>query len=156
GLGSQRDPKVIAPLIAAVGSPEVDVRAAAADALERLSGQKFRYDVVKWTQWQKEQTGSSLIKKEDNSDKSPGDEYAPAKNPEVDAVDIAVVFDTTASMTHIWPQLSQAIDNVVGALVKNTPSLRLASIKYRADNPERSLSYTIKAKPLTRKHDEIR
>jgi hypothetical protein len=161
GLGLQRDMSVSAPLIAPLGSPDPDLKAAAAEALERLTGEKFRFDVVKWTQWQKEQaapkTKVAAAAALPGSDKVLEESYEPpAKYPEADAVDIMIVFDTTGSMLHIWPQVSSALDAVLNNLIKQCPSLRMGTIKYRAADPQHTQTYMIKAKPLTRKFDEIR
>lgn len=161
GLGMQHDPGVVTPLIAALGSPDADVKAAAAEALERLTGETFRFDVVKWAQWQKDQAAAKEKKRPFAPNRLPTNVLEegyepPAKNPEADAVDIMIVFDTTGSMLHIWPQVSMALDAVLNNLVKTNPSLRMGTIKYRAADPEHTQTYMIKAKPLTRKLDEIR
>lgn len=162
GLGLQRDKSVATALIAALGSPDSDLKAAAAEALERLTGEKFRFDVVKWTQWQKENGAAGAGKMPALPGLSPSDKVLeesyepPAKYPEADALDIVIVFDTTGSMLHIWPQLSTALDAVLNNLVKQSPSLRMGTVKYRAADPQRTRTYMIKAKPLTRKFDEIR
>ena len=163
GLGMQHDLSVATPLIAVLGSPDPELKAAAAEALERLTGEAFRFDVVKWAQWQKDQAaakekpGKTRVAPARLPENVLEEGYEPpAKNPDADAVDIMIVFDTTGSMLHIWPQVSTALDAVLQNLVKTTPSLRMGTIKYRAADPEHTQTYMIKAKPLTRKFDEIR
>jgi hypothetical protein len=156
GLGMMGDLAQTATLIGALNSTDPEVKAAVADALERLTGQKFRFDLVAWTQWEKEQGGAAKkIAAASPSEAGEGGESPP---PEVKpgVTDLVIVFDTTGSMLHIWPQVSGAIDAVLAELVKQAPSLRLGSVKYRAADPRMSLTYTIKPKALTRKHEEVR
>ncbi len=131
-----------------------ELKPAIADALERLSGRDYRYDLIQWTQWLR-QPGRALA----TVNRAPGSEAdgyatAPAAR-EPRGIDVVVVFDTTASMTHLWPQLGNAICNVLGEMMRQSPSARLGSVRYRAALPEATLNYLTKVRPLTRQHESV-
>jgi hypothetical protein len=59
-------------------------------------------------------------------------------------------------MMHIWPELSAAIDSVLGAIIKQTRSLRIATIKYRASDERAMSKYLIETKEFSRNHQKMR
>ena len=60
---------------------------------------------------------------------------------EATPVDLVIVYDTTGSMTHVWPDLlKKALGQVIQDLMRNTPSLRVGTIKYRASDPRKTLT----------------
>lgn len=152
GLGSIGDTAHSDALIRALASNDAELKPAAADALERISGERFRFDLVRWSDWLK----TKEIKKAPPAPVSSDSSYDGVELPNALFTDIVVVFDTTGSMTHIWPQLCNAIDAVLEEMIKQSGSLRMGLVLYRADSPEMSMKYTIKPLTLTRNHKRIR
>ncbi len=132
-----------------------EVHPALVDALFQLTGKTYGANLLKWEQWL-EEYAQGLIQPAQPADGSDESEYAPAyrdpyKKPVVESpLDFVVVFDTTGSLLHIWPEVSSAISAVMREMTDKTPSLRLGGVRYRADDGRRSLSYVIKPRPLTR------
>ena len=155
GLGTLGDPAQVSTLIEALSTHDIELKPAVADALERLTGKDYRFNLVKWSEWQRENPSkNNSDTRSRNSDPGYDDSYDESvwKSP----IDVMIVFDTTKSMLHIWPEFSGAIDAVLYELVKRTPSLRIGSVKYRASDPERTSNYMIKPKALTRQCAEMR
>jgi hypothetical protein len=50
-LGLSRQPRIVPPLIEALGDQDAAVRQAAADALKQATGQDFGTDAAKWSEW---------------------------------------------------------------------------------------------------------
>jgi len=150
GLGTIGDTAHSDALFKALTTFDAELKPAAADALERISGEKFRFDLVKWTEWLKHKE----VKKAPLVVTSGGDGYDDLPGPNY--TDIVIVFDTTGSMTHIWPQLCNAIDAVLAQMIRQSSSLRMGLVLYRADAPELSMKYTIKPLTLTRDLKRIR
>jgi hypothetical protein len=152
GLGRQTGLDRCPDLMKALSHKQEDARIAAADALENLTGKKFRFDLLQWQEWL---AARAAAKPEEPGAQSPSEApEAPFAPVEIglreELVDLVVVFDTTGSMTNIWPQLSNAIDGVLGELQKSRASLRVATIKYRAASPNAGARYTILPKPFSR------
>ncbi|HEY3323093.1 MAG TPA: HEAT repeat domain-containing protein [Planctomycetota bacterium] len=172
GLGLLGDQSVVPVLVAGLNTNDAELKPALADALERLTGEFFRYDLVRWTTWIKEHTApeirvapASVPAGKEATTSSTGrdagstaqDEYlTPPQFAAPKGLDVVIVFDTTASMLHMWPQLGGAIDAVVAELIKQEPSLRLGMVRYRAPIPERTLNYVTKARPFTRRYEAFR
>ncbi|MCY3023812.1 MAG: VWA domain-containing protein, partial [Planctomycetota bacterium] len=157
GLGRLDDLSEVGPLIAALATNDTEVKSAIADTLQRLTGERYRYDIVKWTQWQQEHAAQpQRPAKGTGAAPASADAHRPAQPVSQDLLDVVVVFDTTASMMKVWPQLRGAVDAVLAELVKQAPSLRLGTVKYRAPTPEQTLTYMVKAQPLTRNYDAVR
>ena len=157
GLGILGDFNQVDALLATLQSPDPklwpELRPEVADALEKLSGKKFHFDLIKWSEWQKEQ---QQLRKT----KSPGDAAPNAAAPfntiiQDSEIDLVIVYDTTGSMAHGWQELFGALDAVLETLIKQTPSLRIGAVKYRALNPRKALSYSIEPLPLTRQYGLI-
>jgi von Willebrand factor type A domain/HEAT repeats len=153
GLGVLNDSEFAPELVAALANDHPEVKPAVVDALERISGESFRYDLVRWHDWLKNRDAKKAAQPPDSGYE---DTYDGVKIPASAATDIIVVFDTTGSMTHIWPQLCNAIDAVLREMIKQSQSLRMGLVLYRADSPEVSMNYTIKPILLTRDHQTIR
>ena len=155
-------------LIEALGkkSLDVEVRPALAEALEALTGKKYGANLVEWEKWQDDWKAGKFaappIKVEEPlTIGEPESTYAPPPEPyqrpvKESPVDFVIVFDTTRSMVHIWPEVSTAIDAVLKEITKSTPSARLGGVRYRAANSQATLTYLIQPKPLTRKLQEAR
>ena len=80
--------------------------------------------------------------------------YVPAI--ETTPIDLVIVYDTTGSMAHVWVDLMRkAFGNALEHLLKNTPSLRVGTIKFRASDPNKTLTYMISPKPLTRDYEAV-
>jgi hypothetical protein len=148
-------------LVALLPAKDPEVAPAALEALERLTGQKHRYDLLKWerfvSDWRQARAagrGAPVSPSVDDYQPDYGDPYAVAV--EQAAADFVLVFDTTGSLAKLWPQLCAPIDAVLGEMVKRTPSLRLGAVRYRADNPARTLTYLIQPKPLSRDTQAVR
>jgi hypothetical protein len=160
GLAQVRDVSQADALIELLASPDSEIKPAAREALERLTGQKFGFDLVKWNTWLKEQRDQAK-----SDDDAPIAEIGPRHTAEYDPyvepiqatpVDLVIVYDTTGSMTHVWPELlKRAFGGALQHLMKNTPSLRIGTIKYRASDPRRTLTYMISPKALTRDVESI-
>lgn len=150
GLGSIGETAHSDALYKALTSSDTELKPAAADALERISGEKYRFDLVKWNAWLKNKEVKKSPPGVDTSYGGYDDLQGPAYT------DIVIVFDTTGSMTHIWPQLCNAIDAVLAQMIKQSSSLRMGLVLYRADAPELSMKYTIKPLTLTRDTKRIR
>jgi len=153
-LGHSKNVAHAPALIAALNTQNDDIKSAAAEALEQLTGQNFRYDLVKWSRWQKD--GSPIKAAPESLVQADSGAPIPPEVLHKTPLDVVVVFDTTGSMLHIWPELSARIDAVLQELIRQVPSLRLGIVKYRAADPARTLTYMIKSKPLTRDFDKIR
>ncbi|MFH0939807.1 MAG: hypothetical protein V1899_11105 [Planctomycetota bacterium] len=155
GLGSLGDLAYAEALIKRLNTSDPELKPAVADALEQLAGKKFRYDLVKWSEWQKELQATAASKTTSPSDALDSEYGAPnRKPPQESSVDLVIVFDTTGSQVGIWPHLSSAIDAVVAEIIKQNPSLRLGTVKYRSTSAR--AKYLISPKSLTRKYQEIR
>jgi HEAT repeat protein len=160
-LGSLGEMRYAETLVAMLGSADPEIQPAAADALERLSGQPFRFDLIQWTEWlktkERRKADATAPSRTADADTSPSDDaYEDDGLPSTAATDIVIVFDTTGSMTHIWPLLCNAADAVLQGMIKQSPSLRMGLVLYRADNEARSTKYTIKPVLLTRQYKQIR
>lgn len=153
GLGSIGETAQTSALVKALTSNDPELKPAAADALERISGERYRFDLVRWSEWLK----TKEVKKTPPASTASSDStYDGVELPSLLFTDIVVVFDTTGSMTKIWPQLCNAIDGVLEQMIKQSGSLRMGLVLYRADAPEMSMRYTIKPLALTRNHKLIR
>lgn len=153
GLASEGDFEQADALVAMLNSKDNEVRPAAKEALERLAGKDFGYDLLKWGDWQKQQR-----EKKKDDDSSPSEALAPRYNPysspiQDTAIDMVIVYDTTGSMGKVWPFVRKAMNPGLEELIKHTPSFRLGTIKYRASDPNRTLTYMISPRPLTRDID---
>ena len=161
GLAQVRDVTQADALIELLGGSDSEVKPAAREALERLTGQKFGFDLVKWNAWLKEQRDQA--KSDDDATnieigpRRAADDYNPYVEPiHATPVDLVIVYDTTGSMTHVWPELlKRAFGPALQHLIKNTPSLRIGTIKFRASDPRRTLTYMINPKALTRDLDAV-
>ena len=168
-------------LIGMAGDKDKEVAPAVREALERLTGKKFGYDLVQWAAWLKEQRDEQTAPHKD--DESPNVEIGPSarassvRDAPADSstgmvadliyqpyaepvlavpIDLVIVYDTTGSMAHVWLELiRKAFGGALNDLMKNTPSLRVGTIKYRASDPRKTLTYMISPKPLTRDFDAI-
>ena len=152
GLARMGDLNQAEALVSALSSTDAELKPAAAEALEELSGQRYRYDLVKWNAWLKK-LGVRPVQTPP-SENNPGDSqlegYFIPKSATEGWWDVVIVFDTTGSMLHVWPALDPALDAVVSELARQAPGLRLGTVRYRAAIPELSLVYTVKSEPLTR------
>jgi hypothetical protein len=155
--GRQTDLDLVPELIKALGRKEEDVRVAVADALDGLTGKKLRFDLVKWQEYERERKDPKFEKPKDTS---PSEVPEPLATREIvlreEQVDLVIVFDTTGSMVNIWPEVSNALDGLLGALEKTSNSLRIATIKYRAAEPDGRSRYTILPKPFSRSVQAMR
>ena len=80
--------------------------------------------------------------------------YVPAL--ETTPIDLVIVYDTTGSMAHVWVDLMRnAFGNALEHLLKSTPSLRVGTIKFRASDPNKTLTYMISPKPLSRDYEAV-
>lgn len=148
-LGEMRDIANASALLKSAISGRDEVKDAAVYALERLSGQHFGYDQVKWSEWLKQA----------NED-SPGGvlpspkeiTYEQGKLP----VDFVIAFDTTGSFLHVWAEVSRALESVLRELVRNEPSVRIGLVRYRSVDPRATLKYTLKITPLSYNTDALR
>jgi hypothetical protein len=155
GIAAQRDFELADALLAQMNGKDPEVRPAAKEALERLAKKQFGYDMMKWAEWQKQQR-----ERQKTEDTSPSDSEARKYNPyalpiEDTAIDLVIVFDSTGSMGKVWPFLKKAFTPALEELIKHTPSFRLGTIKYRASDPSKTMSYMISPKALTRDFDAI-
>lgn len=159
------------PLIAQLNHPDPEVRPSIAESLANLTGQKNGFDRVKWEQWLADYKAGKfkdaaetqeevVISFSDQAYKNLQQkerEHNPFLKPlRESGVDVAVIFDTTGSMTHIWPELSNAIDSVLREIEKQTPAPRMGGVRYRAADPRQTYTYLIQPKPLTRKMQDAR
>jgi len=158
GLSLLGDVTQADPLLEALNSADAELKPAACEALERLTGKDFRFDLVKWSEWQKEQKLARAKNPISPSEQKRPAEYEVPQPPAWNErpVDLVIVFDTTRSLLKIWPQMSAAMDAVLAEFIKRTPSLRIGTVKYRAANPEMTIKYMIEPKPLTRKLQSMR
>lgn len=161
GLGILGDKKAVAALVQRLKTPRAELRPALPDALEQLSGEMYGYNLVQWEEWiQRHAEGPLEIEARAPQPvpAQPGaeDGYAPdyrdpyQKPLGESCIDFVVVFDTTGSLLHIWPEVSSAIDAVMQEMSKTARSLRVGSVRYRADAQTQTLTYLIKPFPLTR------
>ncbi|MCK6470401.1 MAG: hypothetical protein L6R28_01535 [Planctomycetes bacterium] len=158
------DVKQAPALIEKISGADKELKPALADALKHLTGENHGADLVAWEAWNEDfkagrkggmgtDSADSLAKSEDykpdyvDAYKVPADECA---------VDFVVVFDTTKSLLHIWPEASAAIDAVLRELAQRSPSLRMAAVRYRADSIENTLNYLIQPLPFTRDAQKVR
>ena len=155
-LGELRGPSSADALLKALGSDQAEIKAAALEALERLSGKTFKYDLIKWAEWraalrdEMEKAAISAAPKESaRPDRYYDDSYE--KRP----VDIVIAFDTTGSFLHIWPQVNQALDSVLREIVRGELSPRIGLVRYRAIEQRVTLRYTLQPSPLTWNFDAI-
>lgn len=167
-LGILRDLANAHLLIANLNHPDPEVRPTVSDALETLTGQKNGFDRVKWESWIADYKAGKFNDHKDEgdvvisfTDEAYKAQQAKENNPFVRplkecGIDVAVVFDTTGSMLHIWPELSNAIDAILREIEKNTPSVRLGAVRYRASDPHGTMTYLIQPKALTRKIQDAR
>jgi hypothetical protein len=145
-LGAEAAPE----LVEVLARKNTETAPAAAEALERLTGQKFRFDLVKWQQW------VNTRKENPPDSRATRDAYVPEYGDPYQRlvtespVDFVVVFDTTGSFGKLWPEISLHIDATLVEMSRKTPSLRLGTVRYRADNMDRTSRYLIEPKPLTR------
>jgi hypothetical protein len=156
GMARLGDASQASALVAALRTASPELKPALADALRRLTGRDFRFDLVQWEQWLKDRPAGPA------STAAPaplsGADPAPASPPPAPEPgwDVVVVFDTTGSLTRVWPEVYAALDPVLAALVKQSSSLRLGAVRYRAPTPERALRYVVQPLPLTRDHAAVR
>lgn len=158
------DVKQAPALIEKIAGAGKDLKPALGDALKHLTGENHGMDLVAWEAWHEDfkagrkggmgtDSADSLAKSQDyapdyiDAYKVPADECA---------VDFVVVFDTTKSLLHIWPEASAAIDAVLRELAQRSPSLRMAAVRYRADKIENTLNYLIQPLPFTRDAQKVR
>ena len=169
GLARLGDQSQAECLVAALSTSDAELKPAAAEALEELTGQRYRYDLVKWSEWLKKPLAPLPPTPSRGGEGAGGG--PPAENSPADSQyeirfiprtategwwDVVIVFDTTGSMLHVWPALDPPLDAVVSELARQAPGLRLGSVRYRAAVPELSLLYTVKAEPLTRDLPRVR
>jgi hypothetical protein len=160
GFAQLGDVANAAALIEVLASSDVELKPAARESVEKLTGQKFGFDLLKWTNWQKEQREQAKVDEE-----GPLGEIGPRQNADYDPyvapieatpIDLVIVYDTTGSMTHVWPDLlKKSLGGVLRELMKSTPSLRVGTIKFRASDPRRTLTYMLNPKPLTRDFETV-
>ncbi|MEI6232767.1 MAG: HEAT repeat domain-containing protein [Planctomycetota bacterium] len=149
-LGEFRDMLGADALIKALGPDRPELQAAAASALERMSGKAYRFDLLKWAEWRmslrddfgKEST--TAASKESSEYGKPSD-YPREQWP----ADIVIAFDTTASFLHTWPEVNRSLTAVLRELARTEPSLRIGLIRYRALDARVTLKYTLQPTPLT-------
>ena len=151
-IGMLNDPAGIELLVAALGKADANLKPAVADALEMLTQQRLRFDLIKWQQYVKEEKEKRAA---DASDESPSESAAtytlPQPKPNLTpTVDLVVVFDTTGSMVNIWPQVSGVLDALLSEFSKTSKSLRIATVKYRASRIHDMSKYLIEPKPFSR------
>ncbi len=160
GLAQLGDTANAETLIQALSTSEPELKPAVREAVEKLTGQKFGFDLLKWQGWLTQQR--ELAKADEDApvaDIGPRQsvEYDPYVAPiQTTPIDLVIVYDTTGSMVHVWPDLlKKALGLVIQDLMKNTPSLRVGTIKFRASDPRRTLTYMINPKPLTRDFETL-
>jgi len=151
GLGRSQSLAAIDALLSVLNTPDENLKQTVADSLGRISGERFRYDLVKWTQWRATRAAQPLASA--NLEAPYAD---PADIPADAPLDIVVVFDTTLSMLHVWPELNKALDGVLSEESRTIASMRVGTVKYRAPDVDRTLSYVVQSKPLTRRLDAVR
>jgi hypothetical protein len=162
GLAVLAELDAVPDLLPLLPRKDVETGPAAVEALERLTGQKNRYDLVKWDKWLADWKAGRLETKPAAVAGSTDEGYRPdygdpyAVPVTESAVDFVVVFDTTGSLAKLWPQVAGPIDAVLDEMARRTPCLRLGAVRYRADKPDRSLRYLIQPKPLTRDLQSVR
>ncbi|MCZ7646638.1 MAG: HEAT repeat domain-containing protein [Planctomycetota bacterium] len=167
GLATLGDLESVPLLVGRLRTERLELRPAIPDTLEHLTGEKNRYNLVKWEEWIEAHKGGDLqieSRAHKNPDGKPGaeDSYEPdyrdpyAQPVQESSIDFLVVFDTTGSLLHIWPEVSAAIDAVLEQMAKQTPSLRMGSVRYRADAAARTLTYQIKPFALSRNLQKAR
>jgi hypothetical protein len=152
GLARLGDLSQAEALIGNLGTDDAELKPAVSEALEKLTGRHYGYDLVKWSEWLKERPAQPPppAPAGDSSASAPYQNHPVAPAGIENCWDVVIVFDTTGSMTKIWPALDGALDAVLAELVKQAPALRLGSVRYRAASPEVSLLYLVKPDPLTR------
>lgn len=151
-------------LIEKISGADKDLKPALADALKHLTGENHGADLVAWEAWHEDfkagRKGGMGTDSADSMAKNEGyaPDYVDAYKVPADecAVDFVVVFDTTKSLLHIWPEASAAIDAVLRELAQRSPSLRMAAVRYRADSVANSLNYMIQPMPFTREIQKAR
>lgn len=144
-LGRCGGPSQVDALIAALETPDAELKPAVADALRRLTGQDFRFDIVQWDKWRKNGRPLRDISYDD----------AEAERARQAPIDLLIVFDTTASMLHSWPDVCRSLDAVLDELGR-THALRVGTIKYRAPDAQASLKYVLQPRPLSRQLETVR
>ena len=120
-LGEIRDSISVDELLQALKSQHNELKPAVVDALERLTGKNFQYDLVKWSEWRKSieltPNGETVAPAAPQKEKYKFPESGAEKLP----VDIVIAFDTTASFVHAWADVDRATDAVLRELVKTEP-----------------------------------
>ncbi|MGD0092193.1 MAG: hypothetical protein ABSE73_19940 [Planctomycetota bacterium] len=137
-------------LVKNLGANDAELDPAVVEALEKLTGQQYRHDLVKWSEWLKARPALPQAPAAESSANPPEDGYPGPQTGTEGWWDVVLVFDTTGSMTRIWPALDSALNAVLAELAKQVSGLRLGSVRYRAAVPELSLTYMVKPDPLTR------
>ncbi|MCW8132795.1 MAG: HEAT repeat domain-containing protein [Planctomycetota bacterium] len=162
GLGDLGDLANAPALIANLNHANPEVRPSVVDGLELLTGQKNGFDRVKWERWSEDYKAGKFKEAPPDDDvvisftdpayrakkeKSRNPFERPIKEC---GIDVAVIFDTTGSMAHIWPEMSNALDGVLREIEKNTPSPRMGAVRYRAADPRKTVTYLIQPRGLSR------
>jgi hypothetical protein len=166
GLATLGGLRHVPAMVRMLETKDPELAPALADALGQLTGTANRYNLVKWEQWEEDYKAGRITprKKKDpeGSLEEGGDTYNPDyRDPYVDpvtksALDFVVVHDTTASLRRIWLKVIASVDAVIREMGTKTPSVRLGVVRYRAEDPQLSLEYSIKPLPLTRKLEAAR
>jgi len=157
GLAVLGDASSVRELVEVLAKRDVETAPAACEALERLTGQKYRQDLVKWKRWLAEQEAGKAPEPAKAKEDYAPDYGDPYQRPVTESpVDFVLVYDTTGSLGKIWPEVSIHLDAVLAEMAKKTPSLRLGAVRYRADNLAKTSRYLIEPKPLTRNVQSVR
>ena len=147
-----RDVDSVPALIEVLARRHVETAPSAQETLERITGQRLGGNLVKWRQWWQDRQVEQADAKNDGygDDKYVPDYGQPHSIPLAESpVDFVVVYDTTGSLGKLWPEVSMHIDGVLAEMAKRCHSLRLGTVRYRAENANRS-RYAVQPFPLTR------
>lgn len=160
GLATIGDLKNVAGMVKHLRTENDELAPALADALDQLTGKRNRYNLVKWEQWEedfkegrleekeKKPADATMEAKEDSYDPDYRDPYA---QPETQsALDFVIVHDSTGSLRRIWLRVLATVSAVIRQMDRDTPSLRLGVVRYRANAAGVGVNYAIKPQPLTR------
>lgn len=147
-LGELRSLENFDALLGALKTKRPELQAAAMAALERQTGQQFKFDLIQWAEHRKKLRPDFGL---DESKPAQKNEYTKDKQP----VDLVIAFDTTGSFTRTWPDVDRALEGVLREMSRSEQSLRLGLVRYRALDVRVTLRYTLQPTPFTWNIDAI-
>jgi len=169
GLSALGAPAAAGLFIKALAEGDEELKSEAVEDLERLTGKNFGRDLVQWNKWAEE--AQAVTERPGPAAGAPpqtpsgGFTLLEAQPPSAErAVDLVLLYDTTGSMGTVWSEVGLAVDALLAEIIKQNPSVRIGTVKYRASQwvDEGGIQcvnitqYIVASEPFTRQYEKRR